>query len=102
MGMWPQQVPWGPPPLQAVFNGNPDRVALFLSQVISHMDAYGHFYPSQWARVVAATMVLTGEAAGWVAGLHNIYARELADLGLFLEALHSRFEDDESTQACRR
>lgn len=37
-GIWPQQMPWGPPPLQATFDGTPDHVALFLSQVISHMD----------------------------------------------------------------
>lgn len=33
-----------------------------------------------------------------MAGLHNWHARELADLGLFLESLRSRFEDDACTQ----
>lgn len=92
-------MPWGPPQLQAAFNGNPDHVALFLSQVISHFNAYGHFYPSQWARVVAVTTVLTGEAADWVASLHNRHARELADLGLFLQSLRRWFKDDACTQA---
>lgn len=98
-GLWLQQIPWGPPPLQTTFDGNLECVALFLSQVISYMDAYGHFYPSPWVRVVAVTMTLTGDVADWVAGLHNRHAQELADLGSFLEALRCRFEDNASTQA---
>lgn len=94
LSVWPQQVmAWGPPPLQATFDGNPDRVALFLSQIIIHMDLYGWFYPSQWVMVVAMTTVLTSEAADWVTDLHSDYARELLDMELFLEALRARFED---------
>lgn len=98
-GCWPQQQVWGPLPLQTTFSGSADRVSLFLSQVLSYVDLYGHLYPSQWAMVVAITNVLTREAADWVADLHSDHARELVDIGLFLEALCSRFEDDTRTQA---
>ncbi|KAK9409369.1 RTL1: Retrotransposon-like 1 [Crotalus adamanteus] len=43
--------------------------------------------------VVAVTAVLQDEAAEWVANLHNDHARNLADVGLFLEALRSQFKD---------
>lgn len=88
-GVWTPQAVWGPPALQATFEGSPERVALFLSQVISHMDQYSWWYPSQWAMVVAVTSVLTEEADDWVASLHTNHARELVDMGKFLEALHS-------------
>lgn len=93
-GVWPQQQQlWGPPPIQASFDGTADRVALFLSQIITHMDLYGHLYPSQWAMVVAITMVLTGEVADWVADFHSDHTKELANMGMFLEAMRGHFED---------
>ncbi|KAK9408148.1 RTL1: Retrotransposon-like 1 [Crotalus adamanteus] len=36
---------------------------------------------------------LQGEAAAWAADLYSDQARELADIGLFLDALKTRFED---------
>lgn len=48
--------------------------------------------------VVAITTVLRGEAADWVADLYSDHARELTDIGLFLESLRARFEDDSQTQ----
>ncbi|KAK9401894.1 hypothetical protein NXF25_010250 [Crotalus adamanteus] len=89
---------WHPPPLQAMFSGNPDHMVLFLSQVISHLDQYACFYPSQWAMVLAVTVVLQAKAAEWVADLHSNHARKLADAGLFLEALRSHFEDVSQVQ----
>lgn len=101
-GILPPQQPffWGPPSIHASFDGSSDGVALFLSQVISHFDPYGQFYPypSQWAVVVAVTMVLTGEAVDWVADLHSEHARELTNVGMFLESLMGRFEDETRTQ----
>lgn len=47
LGAGEPQPMWGPPPLQATFDGSSDRVAIFLSQVISYLDLYSHFYPSQ-------------------------------------------------------
>lgn len=93
MTFWPQQELWALPPLRTSFDGNPDRLALFLSQAISHLDQYAQFYPSQWAMIVAVTAVLEGEAAEWVADLHSEHAWEMADAGLFLEALRAHFED---------
>ncbi|KAK9397281.1 hypothetical protein NXF25_020642 [Crotalus adamanteus] len=43
--------------------------------------------------VVAVTASLQGEAAAWAADLYSDQARELADVGLFLDALKTRFED---------
>lgn len=91
-------MPWGLPPIQASFDRDSGKVALFLSQVISHMDLYGHVYPSQWSMVVAVMGVLTREAANWVTDLHSDHAQELTDLGLFLEVLRVRFEDDIQVQ----
>lgn len=92
---------WGLPPIQASFDGDSGKVALFLSQVISHMDLYSPVYPSQWSMVIAVTGVLTREVATWVADLHSDHARELTDLGLFLEALRARFEDDTQVQIAK-
>lgn len=70
-----------------------------LSQVISHFDLYGQFYPSQWSMVIAVITVLTGEVADWVADLHSEHARELTNVGMFLESLRGRFEDETRTLA---
>ncbi|KAK9401689.1 hypothetical protein NXF25_010045 [Crotalus adamanteus] len=43
--------------------------------------------------VVAVTACLQGEAAAWAADLYSDQARELTDVGLFLEALRARFDD---------
>ncbi|KAK9402123.1 RTL1: Retrotransposon-like 1 [Crotalus adamanteus] len=43
--------------------------------------------------VVAVTASLQGEAAAWAADLYSNHARELVDIGLFLDALKTRFED---------
>lgn len=91
--------PFGPHHPSKPLDGSPDRVALFLSQVISHFDLYGRFYPSQWAMVVAITTVLTGEAADWVVDLHSEHARELTNVGMFLEDLRGRFEDESRAQS---
>lgn len=72
--MWPQQF-WGPPPIQDTFDESAYRVSLFLSEINSHLDLYGHLYPSQRSMVVAITTVLTGEAADWVADLHSDHAK---------------------------
>lgn len=93
LGPWGPGVVWGPPTIPVTFNRNLDPLAMFLSQVISHLDRYACFYPSQWAMVVAIMAGLQGEAVEWAADLYSDHARELADAGLFLEALRSRFED---------
>lgn len=90
---WGPGVAWGPLPIPISFNGNPNRLAMVLSHLISHLDRYAHLYPSQWAMVVVVTAGLQGEATAWATDLYSDHARELADAGLFLEALHSRFED---------
>ncbi|XP_039197260.1 malonyl-CoA-acyl carrier protein transacylase, mitochondrial isoform X2 [Crotalus tigris] len=66
---------------------------MFLSHVISHLDRYAQHYPSQWAMVMAVSAGLQGEAAAWAADLYSDHARELANTGLFLDALRAHFED---------
>ncbi|XP_039196604.1 uncharacterized protein LOC120306793 [Crotalus tigris] len=90
---WPQQMIWNPPPISLTFDGDPDRLAVFLSHVLNHLDRYTTLYSSNWAMVVAVTASLQGEAAAWAADLYSDQARELADVGLFLDALKTRFED---------
>lgn len=55
-------------------------------------------YPSHWAMVVAITTVLKEEAADWVTDVHSDHLKQLANVGLFLEALRGCFEDNCSTQ----
>ncbi|KAG8139156.1 hypothetical protein E2320_001932 [Naja naja] len=69
----------GTTPLHASFDGSADRLAVFLGQVINHFDLYG-------------------EARGWAADLHREHSRHLADIGLFLNALRTRFEDNSEGQ----
>lgn len=84
---------WGLPPLHLTYNGHPDRLAIFLSHAIGHLDKYAPAYPSQWAMVMPVMAALQGEAAAWVADLYSDHARELGDVGLFLDALWAQFED---------
>lgn len=88
MGQWEPSAVW------ASFDGSPDRVALFLGQVIDHLEKYGHLYTSQWAMVMGMAAVMEGEAAYWVADLYSDHAGELGDIGLFLSALQEKFEDN--------
>lgn len=94
LGPWTRHMPWGPPPIQASFDCSSDQVALFLTQIISYLDVYGCCYPSQWVMVIAITAELMGEDTDWVADVHSDHTRELTDVGLFLEALWVRFEDE--------
>ncbi|KAK9401814.1 hypothetical protein NXF25_010170 [Crotalus adamanteus] len=48
--------------------------------------------------VGAGTAALRGEAAAWAADLYSDHARELGSAGLFLDALHGRFEDPTRAQ----
>lgn len=73
--------------MQTSFDGSPDRLALFLGQVIDHLDKYGHLYNSQWAMIMAVAAVMEGEAADWVTDLYSNHAGELGDIGLFLSAI---------------
>ncbi|KAK9395764.1 hypothetical protein NXF25_019125 [Crotalus adamanteus] len=48
--------------------------------------------------MVAITASLQGEAAAWAADLFSDHARELGDVGLFLETLRAQFEDPSRVQ----
>ncbi|KAK9396222.1 Retrotransposon-derived protein PEG10 [Crotalus adamanteus] len=52
--------------------------------------------------MVVVTAGLHGKAAEWVADLYSNHARELANASLFLEALHSHFEDLSRAQQAER
>lgn len=94
LGYWqPQPWPRDPPQLRIKYDGDPARLALFVHQVIIHMNCYAHLYPSRRAMVHAVTVALDGEAGDWVADLYSDNARELGDVSLLLDALQSRFED---------
>ncbi|XP_039178262.1 uncharacterized protein LOC120298525 [Crotalus tigris] len=97
-GPWGPGYPWGVPPIPVTFDGNPDELAMFLGQAISHLDQFAQLYVSQWAMVGAITAALRGEAAAWAADLYSDHARELGSAGLFLDALHGRFEDPTRAQ----
>ncbi|XP_039212212.1 uncharacterized protein LOC120313890 [Crotalus tigris] len=71
---------------------------MFLGQAISHLDQFAQLYVSQWAMVGAITAALRGEAAAWAADLYSDHARELGSAGLFLDALHGRFDDPTRAQ----
>ncbi|KAK9401553.1 hypothetical protein NXF25_012267 [Crotalus adamanteus] len=71
---------------------------MFLGHVLNHLDRFAAQYTSQWAIVVAVTANLQGEAAAWAANLFTDHARELADIGSFLDALRACFEDPTRVQ----
>lgn len=89
---------WGPPAVRATFNGSPEKVALFIGQVLNNMDRYGHLYTSQRDQVMAITAVMEEKVVDWVADLYGEHTEELGDLSLFLAALQERFEDTTSSQ----
>lgn len=109
-GYWLQQVAWGRPPCRprltetltvwpySSARNKATQSLAFLQPSISHLDLYAWFYPTQWTMVVAVLAVLEGEAAEWVANLHSEHARELANVGLFLETLRALFEDGSQAQ----
>ncbi|KAG8132986.1 hypothetical protein E2320_010816 [Naja naja] len=99
---WPQQMVWGPLPLQASSDGNPNCVALFLSQAISHLDQYTQFYPLQWTIAVAVTAVLEREAAECMANLHSEYARELVNVIWFDKGTRIQWAEGELLLLKRR
>ncbi|XP_039213329.1 uncharacterized protein LOC120314367 [Crotalus tigris] len=78
---WPTGIPWTPPPIGITFDGDPDKLAMFLGHVLNHLDRFAAHYSSQWAIVVAVTASLQGEAASWAADLFGDHASELADIG---------------------
>lgn len=86
---------WDPPAVRTTFNGSSEKVALFIGQVLNHIDRYGHLYTSQWDWIMAVMTVMEEEAADWVADLYGEHAEEL---GLFLATLQERFEDTTRTQ----
>ncbi|XP_039209801.1 proline-rich transmembrane protein 2-like [Crotalus tigris] len=90
LGPWGPGSSWGPPPIPVTFDGNPDHLAMFLGQAISHLDQYAQLYASQWTMVGAVTAALHGEAAAWAADLYSDHARELGSAGLFLDAWEVR------------
>lgn len=49
-----------PLPLGVTFNGNPDKLAIFLDNVLGHLDHYALAYPTQRAMVNAVTAKLKG------------------------------------------
>lgn len=59
------------PQLRATFDGNPNRLVVFLNQAIAHLDHYALAYRTQRAMVDAVVVGLEGEAAEWVADLHD-------------------------------
>lgn len=89
---------WEPAAVKASFDGSPGWVALFLGQVIDHLDKFGHLYSSQWAMVMAMVTVMEGKAAERVTDLYSDHAAELGDVVLFLSALQERFEDNTRVQ----
>lgn len=89
---------WDPLAVRATFNGSPDKVALFIGQVLNHKDRYGHLYTSLWDMVMAVVVAMEGEATDWVADLYGDHAVALGDVGLFLAALQERFEDSTRSQ----
>lgn len=92
-GPWCPRMIWGLPPLHLSYDGHPDQLAMFLSHAIGHLDKYAPAYLSQWAMVMAVIAALQGEAVAWAADLYSDHARELGDVGLFLDALQAQFED---------
>lgn len=59
------------------FDGDPQQLAFFLTQVLTYMQEYGNEIPTEGAKVRVITLVLEGAAARWMVTLHNTNAAEL-------------------------
>lgn len=86
------------PPREVTFDGNPDKLVLFLNHVQGHLDRYALAYLTQRAIVNMVEANLKGEAAEWVGTLHDEDAPELRDAGMFLWELRIKFEDEAKAQ----
>lgn len=86
------------PSVLATFDGSPGKVAIFLGQVLNHLNDYGHLYTSNWDMIMAVAAVMDEETADWVLDLYGAHAAELSNVGLFLASLKERFEDGTRTQ----
>lgn len=67
----------GNPPPDIKYDGDPQNLGFFLSQVLTYMQEYGRNFPTQGARVRVVTLALEGAAARWMVTLHNADALEL-------------------------
>lgn len=72
-----------PPPIKATFEGNPEKLAFFLNQVVSHLDQHGAAYADNEARMDTIMDNLDREVAEWLMALHN-GAPKLGDPDAFL------------------
>lgn len=85
-----------PPPLK-IFDGDPNKLAIFLDHVLGHLHCYALAYPTQRAMVNAVAANLEREAEEWVATLHD-EAPKRRDAGMFLGELWARFKDEAKAQ----
>lgn len=53
------------------FNGQPDNLAYFLTQVWNYMECHEAMYPEERAWVNAVTSNLEGNAVGWLVSLQD-------------------------------
>lgn len=84
----------GAPAIKATFDGSPEKLAFFLSQVWVHMDRYRLAYVDNATCVNAIMTNLGGKAAEWVTALHNEGDPKLGETDTFLRELRARFGDD--------
>lgn len=91
----PQPAPALPLPtcFRATFDGSLGKLAYFLNWIWSHLNRYrGQYQPDQ-EMISVITDNMEGEAAEWVAQLHDEGAPELEDNNEFLQLLRTWFED---------
>ncbi|XP_034275328.1 uncharacterized protein LOC117666666 [Pantherophis guttatus] len=83
-----------PPTFCATFDGTPGKLAYFLNQVWAYSDQFGNQYPSDCELISAiAEGMNEGEAAEWIAELHNERAPELEDMDDFIQLMRVRFSN---------
>ncbi|KAK9396640.1 RGAG4: Retrotransposon gag domain-containing protein 4 [Crotalus adamanteus] len=81
------------PSFKVTFDGQPENLAYFLTQVWNYVERYGDRYPDDGSQVNVISVNLEGEVAEWLVSLYDEAAPELHDVDAFMQELWNRFED---------
>lgn len=60
-----------PPPFRAKFDGQPEKLAYFLTQVWNYLEQYNVAHPDKISRMGAVTSNLEGDSTEWLVSLYN-------------------------------
>ncbi|KAK9399584.1 hypothetical protein NXF25_012603, partial [Crotalus adamanteus] len=75
------------------FDGQPEKLAYFLTQVSNYLEKYGDRYPNDESKVNVISANLAGDAVERLVLLYDEAAPELHDVDAFMQELWNQFDD---------